>query len=122
MINGINLSDMVQNQVTFQPGINTVAEFKIDNSTYSAEYGRNSGSIVNIATRSGTDEFHGEAYDYLRNHFFDARNFFNPIPTAQSALKRNQFGGDFGGPIWKKHTYFFASYEGLWQGGASGRR
>jgi hypothetical protein len=113
MINGINLSDMLQNQVTFQPGINTVAEFKIDNSTYSAEYGRNSGSIVNIATRSGTDEFHGEAYDYLRNHFFDARNFFNPIPTAQSALKRNQFGGDLGGPIWKKHTYFFASYEGL---------
>jgi hypothetical protein len=113
MINGINLSDMLQNQVTFQPGINTVAEFKIDNSTYSAEYGRNSGSIVNIATRSGTEEFHGEAYDYLRNHFFDARNFFNPIPNPQSALKRNQFGGDVGGPIWRKHTYFFASYEGL---------
>ena len=113
MINGINLNDMVQNQVTFQPGINTVSEFKIDNSTYSAEYGRNSGSIVNIATRSGTDEFHGEAYDYLRNHFFDARNFFNPSPNPQSALKRNQFGGDVGGPIWRKHTYFFASYEGL---------
>ena len=113
MINGINLSDMLQNQVTFQPGINTVAEFKIDNSTYSAEYGRNSGSIVNIATRSGTDEFHGEAYDYLRNHFFDARNFFNPSPNPQSALKRNQFGGDVGGPIWRRHTYFFASYEGL---------
>ena len=113
MINGINLNDMVQNQVTFQPGINTVGEFKIDNSTYSAEYGRNSGSIVNIATRSGTDEFHGEAYDYLRNYYFDARNFFNPSPNPQSALKRNQFGGDVGGPLWRKHTYFFASYEGL---------
>lgn len=113
MINGINLNDMLQNQVTFQPGINTVGEFKIDNSTYSAEYGRNSGSIVNIATRSGTDEFHGEAYDYLRNYYFDARNFFNPSPNPQSALKRNQFGGDVGGPLWRKHTYFFASYEGL---------
>src|SRR5215467_2783672 len=63
MINGINLNDMVQNQVTFQPTINTVSEFKVDNSTYSAEYGRNSGSIVNIATRTGTDQFHGEVYD-----------------------------------------------------------
>src|SRR6185437_3685870 len=77
MINGINLSDMVQNQVTFQPTINTVSEFKVDNSTYSAEYGRNSGAIVNIATRSGSNAFHGEAYEYLRNDFFDARNAFN---------------------------------------------
>jgi len=119
MINGVNLNDMVQNQVTFQPTINTVAEFRVDNSTYSAEYGRNSGAIVNIATRSGTDHFHGEAYDYLRNNYFDARNFFNVRTSStgaslpQSVLKRNQFGGDFGGPIWKGHTYFFASYEGL---------
>src|SRR5256884_841227 len=115
MINGINLNDMVQNQVTFQPTINTVSEFKIDNSTYSAEFGRNSGSIVNIATRSGSDQFHGEAYDYLRNNYFDARNFFNPTSVSQSALKRNQFGGDFGGPIFKGKTFFFLSYEGLRQ-------
>ncbi len=57
-----------QNQVTFQPSINTVSEFKMDNSTYSAEYGRNSGSIVNIATRSGSNNYHGEVYDYLRNN------------------------------------------------------
>src|SRR5579859_8072392 len=114
MINGVNLNDMVQNQVTFQPTINTVSEFKIDNSTYSAEYGRNSGSIVNIATRSGSEEFHGEAYDYLRNNALDARNFFNTAGTQpQSALKRNQFGGDVGGPIVHGKTYFFASYEGL---------
>lgn len=114
MINGINLNDMVQNQVTFQPTINTVSEFKIDNSTYSAEYGRNSGSIVNIATRSGSEEFHGEAYDYLRNNAMDARNFFNTAGTQpQSALKRNQFGGDVGGPVIHGKTYFFASYEGL---------
>ena len=113
MINGINLNDMVQNQVTFQPTINTVAEFKVDNSTYSAEYGRNSGAIVNIATRSGTEQFHGEVYDYLRNNWFDARNAFNPITQAQSPFKRNQFGGDFGGPLHHGTTYFFLSYEGL---------
>ena len=121
MINGINLNDMVQNQITFQPTINTVAEFKADNSTFSADYGRSSGSIVNIATRSGTNAFHGEAYNYLRNQFFDARNYFNPQYTVsgahirQSQFIRNQFGGDVGGPVWKDHTFFFLSYEGTRQ-------
>src|SRR5690349_372189 len=126
MINGINLNDMVQNQVTFQPTINTVSEFKVDNSTYSAEYGRNSGAIVNIATRSGTNEIHGEAYDYLRNDFFDARNAFNTktvkdtntglqVSNPMASFKRNQFGGDFGGPIVRDKTFFFLSYEGLRQ-------
>ena len=87
MINGINLNDMVQNQVTFQPTINTVSEFKVDNSTYSAEYGRNSGAIVNIATRSGSKQFHGEVYDYLRNDFFDARNAFNRVTTTTRARR-----------------------------------
>jgi hypothetical protein len=118
MVNGINLNDMAQNQVTFQPTINTVSEFKVDNSTYSAEYGRNAGAIVTIASRSGTNQFHGELYDYLRNNAFDARNAFNPrlsntgVPIAQSAFKRNQFGGDIGGPIFKDKTFFFATYEG----------
>lgn len=126
MINGINLNDMVQNQVTFQPTINTVSEFKVDNSTYSAEYGRNSGAIVNIATRSGTNEFHGELYDYLRNDFFDARNAFNrktvtdtntglQVTNPISSFKRNQFGADVGGPILRDKTFFFLSYEGLRQ-------
>src|SRR6201994_1306020 len=110
MINGINLSDMVQNQITFQPTINTVSEFKIDNSTYSAEYGRNSGSIVNIATRSGSNVWHGEAYEFLRNNALDARNYSNPrnvtsgstlLPNPQSPFIRNQFGGDGGGAIKK---------------------
>jgi outer membrane receptor protein involved in Fe transport len=115
MINGINLSDPVQNQITFQPTINTVAEAKIDNSTFSAEYGRNSGAIVNIATRSGANEWHGELYDFLRNSFFDARNFTNPVGIAQAPFKRNQFGGDGGGAIRKDKTFFYLSYEGLRQ-------
>src|SRR5437764_1069851 len=116
MINGINLNDMLQNQVTFQPSISTVSEFKVDNSTYSADSGRNSGAIVNIATRSGTDQFHGEAYEFLRNDWFDARNAFTRKGVSPiDPFKRNQFGGDFGGPIHRGTTYFFLSYESLRQ-------
>ena len=113
MMNGINLNDPNNNQITFQPTIGTIQEFKVDNSTFSAEYGRNSGAIVNIATRSGTNEWHGEAYEYLRNNALDARNFSNPIGTPMAPLKRNQFGGDGGGPIKKDRTFFYLSYEGL---------
>jgi hypothetical protein len=113
MINGVNLNDMVQNQITFQPSINTVQEFKVDNSTFSAEYGRNSGAIVNIATRSGSNEWHGEAFEFLRNDALDARNFFDGLNNPP--FKRNQFGGAFGGPIIKDRTFFFFTYEGLRQ-------
>ena len=126
-INGINLNDMSQNQITFQPSISTTSEFKVDNQTFSAEYGRSSGSIVNVGTRSGTDRFHGEAFDYFRNEALDARNYFNrsynpatgvalTAGTGDKApLKRDNFGGSLGGPIFKKHTFFYGSYEGLRQ-------
>jgi hypothetical protein len=129
MINGINLNDMVQNQITFQPSINTVQEFKADNSTFSAEYGRNSGAIVNIATRAGTNDYHGELFEFLRNNVFDARNFFERT-TQPAPFKRNQFGFNLGGPLnlphfgnggpafsynGKNRTFFFFSYEGLRQ-------
>ena len=128
-INGVNLNDMVQNQITFQPSINTVQEFKVDNSTFSAEYGRNSGAIVNIATRSGTNEFHGELFEFFRNDALDARNFFNFTLPHPPPFKRNQFGGNIGGPLdlprfgeggpatysGKNRTFFFFSYEGLRQ-------
>src|SRR6516162_3578843 len=115
MVNGINLNDMVQNQITFQPSINTVSEFKVDNSTFSAEYGRNSGAIVNIATRSGANDMHGEAFEFFRDTSLDSRNYFNPAPASQSQFHRNQFGTNFGGPIVKNKTFFFGTYEGLRQ-------
>lgn len=111
-INGINLNDQVQNQITFQPSINTVQEFKVDNSTFSAQYGRSSGAIVNIATRSGTNAWHGEVFEFLRNDALDARNFFD---TTISPFKRNQFGANLGGPILENRAFFFFSYEGLRQ-------
>ncbi len=126
-INGINLNDISQNQITFQPSIATTSEFRIINQTFSAQYGRSDGSIVTVATRSGTNSFHGEAFDYFRNSALDARNYFNrgdnpatgvPLPFgtgAKAPLKRNNFGGDVGGPIWRDHTFFYFSYEGLRQ-------
>src|SRR5213075_2010710 len=123
MFNGINLNDMVQNQITFQPSINTVQEFKADNSTFSAEYGHNSGTIVNILTRSGMNDWHGELFEFLRNEALDARNFFD---LKKPPFKRNQFGGNIGGPALFPHfgeggplfgyngrdkTFFFFSYE-----------
>jgi Carboxypeptidase regulatory-like domain/TonB dependent receptor len=113
MVNGINLNDLSNSQVTFQPSINTVSEFKVDNSTFSAEYGRNSGAIVNVSTRSGGNDFHGEAFDFYRDQDFDARNYFNPPPAPQSTFNRKQFGVNLGGPIVKNKTFFFGSYEGL---------
>ncbi len=113
MVNGINLNDLSNSQVTFQPSINTVSEFKVDNSTFSAEYGRNSGAIVNVATRSGANQFHGEAFDFYRDQKFDSRNYFNPEPAPQSVFNRKQFGVNLGGPIVKNKMFFFGSYEGL---------
>lgn len=121
LVNGINLNDNVQNQITFQPPIDTLAEYKIDNSAFPAEYGRNSGAIVNLATRSGTNDYHGEAFEFFRNNALDARNFFNSAvsasgaPLPQAPFKRNEFGAAFGGPIKKNKAFFFLAYEGLRQ-------
>src|SRR6476469_1521567 len=76
-INGINFNDLINNIITMLPPISSIQEFAIDNSSFSAEYGRNSGSIVNLATRSGTNKYHGELLEFLRNDYFDARNFFD---------------------------------------------
>ena len=115
MVNGINLADMANGQITFQPSIATLDEFKIDNQTYSADSGRNSGAVVNMGTRSGTNTFHGEVFDYFRNNYFDARNFFNKATVPQSQFIRHNFGADVGGPIIKDKLFFYAAYEGLRQ-------
>jgi hypothetical protein len=115
LINGITLNDYAFNSISFQPSINTVQEFRVDNSTLSAEFGQNSGATVNIATRSGTSEFHGEWFEFLRNDIFDARNFFDTMSSGPPPFKRNQFGGNFAGPLIKNKTFFFLSYESLRQ-------
>jgi Carboxypeptidase regulatory-like domain len=115
LVNGITLTNLTFSSISFQPSINTIQEFKVDNSTFSAEYGQSAGAIVNLATRSGTSEVHGEVFEFFRNDALDARNFFEFTSHHPAPFKRNQFGGNLGGPILKEKVFFFFSYEGLRQ-------
>jgi len=115
VINGITLNNLTNSSITFQPSIGAVQEFKVDNSTFSAENGQSSGAVVNIATRSGGNEFHGELFEFFRNDALDARNFFTFTANEPPPFKRNQFGGQLGGPIIREKLFFFFSYEGLRQ-------
>jgi carboxypeptidase family protein len=114
-LNGIDNNDTGINGPSFRPSIDAIQEFKMLSGIYSAEYGRNSGGQVVINTKSGTNQFHGSAYEFLRNQALDARNFFLRLKPGEKApsFKRNLFGGSFGGPIVNDKTFFFVSYEGL---------
>ncbi len=91
-------------------GVDAVQEFSVLTSNYSAEYGRTSGGVINAITKSGTNSFHGDAYEFLRNSALDARNYFDPATIP--AFRRNQFGAALGGPIRKDRTFFFARLRG----------
>ena len=91
--------------------IDAIQEFNLQ-SQFPAEYGRNTGGVVNIITKSGTNDYHGSAFEYARNSFWDARNFFNPASNPHTLFINNQFGASFGGPIIHDKTFFFAAYEG----------
>lgn len=95
-------------------GVDAIQEFSVLTSNYSAEYGKTSGGVVNAITRSGTNQFHGSGYEFVRNSALDARNFFDAVGSVPP-FKRNQFGGTFGGPIFRDKTFFFADYEGIRQ-------
>jgi hypothetical protein len=90
----------------------TISEFRVQTSDYQAQYGRAAGSFVNIASKSGTNDFHGTLFDYFRNNFLDARNFFNDKGTPQAQFRYNDFGANLGGPIHTNKTFFFVNYEG----------
>src|SRR5437868_838171 len=97
-------------------GVDAIQEFSVLTNNYTAEYGFTSGGVINAITRSGTNQFHGSAYEFIRNSALDAANFFentSNLPKAQ--FRRNQFGGSAGGPIWKDKIFIFGDYEGLRQ-------
>jgi Carboxypeptidase regulatory-like domain/TonB dependent receptor-like, beta-barrel/TonB-dependent Receptor Plug Domain len=100
------------NQVV-QPSPDAVQEFKVQTNNFSAEFGRAGGAVINASLRSGTNEFHGSAYDFLRNTSLNAVGFFKPTRGEKPVLIQNQFGGTFGGPIIKDKTFFFVDYEGF---------
>ena len=111
LVDGINDNEWTFNTVMVQPSVESIAEFKVLTGTFSAEFGGGAG-VVSVSTRSGSNEYHGEAFDYLRNSYMDARNYFNPAGTPQPEYRRNQFGGAIGGRIIKDKLFFFADYYG----------
>jgi Carboxypeptidase regulatory-like domain/TonB dependent receptor len=110
--NNSNLADLL-NETNFviQPSVDAIAEFKVETSAYSAEFGRGNGAILNAVIKSGTNGFHGDLYEFIRNEKLDARNAFDEF--GRQPYKQNQFGATLGGPIVKNRTFFFGDYEGL---------
>jgi hypothetical protein len=119
VINGTDANNLANNNLANVaiPSPDSLEEFRVQTSLYDASQGKTSGGNINVLTRGGTNSFHGEAYDYLRNDDFNANSFFfNKNGLSRPVLKQNQFGGNFGGPIPKLHdTFFFGSYEGTRQ-------
>jgi len=115
IVNGVTTNNLTFGSIGFPPPVGSIEEFKVDNSTFKAEYGHVSGAIVNLITRSGSDRLLGEAYEFFRDDELDARNFFEFTTSDPHPFERSQFGGAFGGPVVRRHTFFFATYEGLRQ-------
>lgn len=120
LLDGGTNNDLMNNLVVFNPNPDTIAEFRILTSNYTAEFGRNAGGIVSVLTRSGTNNLHGSLFEFLRNDALNANSYFNNKDgLPREVLKRNQFGGTLGGPItfphWvngKDRFFFFVSYQG----------
>ena len=109
ILNGSDTEEDVNSGTAIIPNLDSVAEFRILTGSFNAEFGEYSGGQINVVTKSGTNEFHGNAFDFLRNTRLDAKNFFSP---ARGIFQQNQFGGTFGGPIVRKKLFFFADYQG----------
>jgi len=109
--NNANLGDVLNGSAyVVQPSVDAIAEFKVQTNAYSAEFGRGNGAIMNAVIKSGTNQIHGDVFEFLRNEKFDAINAFD---SGQQPYKQNQFGFTLGGPIIKNKTFFFGDYEGL---------
>jgi hypothetical protein len=112
LLDGANNTDFLGNNIVVNPNPDAVEEFKILTNNYDAQYGRTSGGIVNQITKSGTNSFHGDAFEFLRNTDLNARDYFLPTSLPKQTFLRNVFGGTIGGPIKKDKIFFFAAYQG----------
>ncbi len=117
--NGIELAGAQRRSEMVQPSIDAIQEFKVQTNAYSAEYGRAMGAVVNVTTKSGTNDIHGSAFEFLRNEKLDARNFFTPANADKPPFKRNQYGFTIGGPVFipkvvdgRNRFFFFTDWEG----------
>lgn len=116
MVNGANVEEGKNNGAAIIPNLDAISEFRIITNNFDAEYGNYSGGQINVATKSGTNDFHGSAFEFFRNTDLNARNFYNPASTGpKGAFHQNQFGGTIGGPIKKDKVFFFLDYQGTRQ-------
>ena len=113
MLDGVDNNETWLQTVVIFPSVDALDEFKLQTSTYSAEFGRSLGGVVNLQIKSGTNAFRGSGFEFHRNDAFDANNFFNNKNNRpKPEFKQNQFGGTLGGPIFKDKTFFFGNYQG----------
>lgn len=110
---GVSALNNRGNNLFMYPSIDAVEEFKVQSTNYTAEYGGHAGANVQLQLKSGTNQFRGSVFEYVRNDAMDARNFFAPAPSPKPQLDRHQFGGVLGGPVRRGQTFFLASYEGV---------
>jgi len=115
LVNGVSTNNQTFGSLVYEPPLGSIEEFKVDNSALTAEHGHVSGAVVNLVTRSGTDQIHGELFEFFRDDALDARNFFEFTTPDPHPFRRNQFGGSIGGPIRRGRTFYFGSYEGFRQ-------
>jgi hypothetical protein len=111
-VNGSDVEEDVNAGTAIIPNLDAIAEFRIVTSNFDAEYGEFSGGQISVITKSGSNRFHGGAFNFLRNTDLDARNYFSP---TRGAFRQNQFGGTLGGPIRHDKVFFFADYQGTRQ-------
>jgi hypothetical protein len=112
-VDGVVMTNTRSAYVNSYPSVDAIEEFRVQTGNFSAEYGFSAGTNINVQLKSGTNAFHGSAFEFIRNDAVDARNYFRPAPLNKNVLRQNQFGGTLGGPIYRNKTFFFASYEGL---------
>jgi len=112
LVDGVSVTDEHFNNMVVAPSVDSVEEFNIQKTSYAAEFGGKSGAVVNVITRSGSNQFHGSLFEFVRNDAFDAKNFFDSPAAPIPPFRQNDFGGALGGPILKNQTFFFLSYEG----------
>lgn len=118
MLDGVDVNDSMDNRIGYQPNVDALEEVKVLTGNMGADYGNSGAASVMLALKSGTNEFHGSVFEFLRNNKLDANGFFrnrNLNTATRTAFKRNIFGGTFGGPIVKNKAFFFVDYEGTLQ-------
>ncbi len=111
LLNGFDNNEQQIGFEVLQPPVEAIDEFKVQTSNFGADIGKG-GAVVNVVIKSGTNNFHGSAFEFLRNSYMDAKNFFDDPNSPIAPFKQNQFGGTLGGPIFKNKTFFFADYQG----------